>query len=160
MLLSSTTILNALPALDEISRERLPVRVALPIAQIRRRLKTEAESIEQVRESLVESHAMRDPAGAMVPAVDKQGEPLPGSVRVADADAFNRDLNELLSHQHDVTAPLIDPADLDALSLKPETLEALLFLFREVSPSIATAALDHADGTLARTEAMPVRVGG
>jgi hypothetical protein len=96
VVMTNAEVLDASAAVRELAEVSLPATASLKVVRMARALQAAAQDISQVRQQLVERYTERDAAGEPVPALDADGNALPGHVRLSDAAAFGREVASLL----------------------------------------------------------------
>lgn len=99
--------------LPELLRKELPIKVAMRLRVLSRRVNAELETYEEMRLALVEKHALRGEDGERLP-------PEEGKHKVAPA--FWEELNELLETE----APEIPPVRVEELGEVTVTTACLM----------------------------------
>lgn len=107
--------------LPELLSKELPIRAAMRVRVINRKVRVEMETYNEMRQKLIEQHAMRDAAGQII--VDEKGN---ANVKPEFWPQF-RELAE-------TETPAIEPLQLDELGdimVTPGCLDALGELIKE-----------------------------
>ena len=111
--------------LASLVKDRIPSKVALKLRKLARVVGQRVEDVEAERAKLLDAYGKKDENGKLVqgPRGD-QGEI---TIRLADPEAFNRDLAELMSQETEIVDELlIDPGEIETIEMiAVETLLAL-----------------------------------
>lgn len=132
MKVTNQTVREAFQAVQILGGSKLPVKVSLQVAKLKKELKDLAEPVEETRQTLVKQHA----------ELDKEGKPKQkenGEAIIKDREAFNADFKTLMDETVEVqSAKITLPATVastcdkchhnmdKALEIEPNILEALI----------------------------------
>lgn len=114
--LTNRQVLDLVPVLVELGRERLKPRAALAIQRLKRQIREHAADVEAVKQQIVEQHALKDDEGNVV----MEGATIRFTDQAAATTAWNEVLAETVEVGHTVALSwledvLISPDALDAL---------------------------------------------
>lgn len=101
--------------LPELLTKPMPIKAAMRVRVLNRKVRAEMETYHEMRQKLIEEHAQRDEGGNLI--VDETGN-------VQVAAAFWPAFHELMT----TDTPAVDPihaADLGEITVTPQTLAAL-----------------------------------
>lgn len=123
----------AAEGLTELGALALPAGVAFRIVRLTRELRGPLEDLETTEMRVVERYMERDAEGTPIPGTDAEGNPQPGTVRLVDAEAFGREMQDLLDTRVEMDLAPVAFAELEAADVRiaPRTLLALGPLLRE-----------------------------
>jgi len=116
---------DANEGLASLVKDRIPSKVALKLRKLARVVGQRVEDGEAERAKLLDVYGKKDENGKLVQGPrGAQGEV---TIRLADPDAFNRDLAELMSQETEIADDLlIDPGEIETIEMiSVETLLAL-----------------------------------
>lgn len=131
--LTGAQLRAAAEGIDEIGAKELPAGVAFRIARLARGLRDAVEDVGATELKILERYMERDAAGKPVPGSDDEGNPKPGTVRISDAEQFEREMQALLGAETELDVQPLALAELEAADVRvaPRTLLALGELLRE-----------------------------
>ncbi len=126
--MKNVDILTASQALAQLAQEKLPIGTGIKIRRLTRQVSDAAGDIDEERKALLEKHAKRDDAGAMV-FVDE------AKTQISVAPEFGQDWQALLNMDADI---IIDrplrPQDLNGIQIAPALLLGLGDLLTDEDP--------------------------
>jgi len=134
MQLTNLQVLNALQALNTLSQNKLPIRLGWKLNTALRELEPFAKAIDGPMQEIRTRFAVMDAEGTLVPAEDKDGNPIPNTVQIPNdkIELVNKEMDELLNQLvevHNVEFKLSEFPD--TLELQPVVLGALTPLIVE-----------------------------
>lgn len=125
-LMDSISSLKAFAAFD------VPIKTGFKLQRILRKVQTEVDTVQKLREMLLEKHTEKDGVGRKVHPQDAVGKPITTQFKLADPDAYRVDLEELNTTEITIGIDQIDPDELgDKIVVKSGVLMMLHWLFKE-----------------------------
>jgi hypothetical protein len=124
MQLTNRVVYDAVPALVELSRRELPIKLAHEIALTLRALRPQAQVVEEFRQKFIDKYCETDDEGKRVMGRGPQGEP---TVQLRDQEGFAADWREYLEQTDDFTVRPVAMNDLGSdVKIAPWVIDALL----------------------------------
>ena len=114
MRLKNSEIFNARTPLEELLRQRLPIKTSYKLAQTAAKLNEQLTIIDRVRLGLFETYGEKDPVNRLKVNIDPQSENFP---------KFASELGELMSEEVDMDIEVITLPD--TLEIEPASLMLL-----------------------------------
>ncbi len=111
--------------LSTITTKKLPIKMSFAIQKNAKRIKEIVDFANERQNDIIERCAERDDKGNFVPSEDGKG------IRIADAETFMKDMNELMETDMDIELVKINMEDVERCdeerfdSLTPNDLEAI-----------------------------------
>lgn len=124
MKLSNERILSDIKALGEISQKQLPIKVSYAIAKNISKIEAELKIYNKEREKLIDKYAVMDDKGKLV--LDKNGQ-----IKFKDAEAWNKDIRELLSIENEINIHTFPIGALEGYNMSPAELKAIDYMIDE-----------------------------
>lgn len=119
--LKNGELMGAVVALHDLGAERVPVKTALKIRRLLRELEPRARDVAEVRQQLLERHVKKDGKGEWV--WERQNEDGTGTVKLADPEAFNKEVTALMDETVECEALTVE--ELGNIEVRGETLYGL-----------------------------------
>lgn len=111
--------------LSTITAKKLPIKMSFAIQKNAKRIKEIVDFANERQNDIIDRCAERDDKGEYVPSEDGQG------IRIADAETFMKEMNELMETDMDIEFVKISMADVERCdeerfdSLTPNDLDAI-----------------------------------
>jgi hypothetical protein len=119
-------IIAAAEALSKLAQTKMSGALALKVLRIVRVINPEAESIDAIRQAVLDRCVARDDDGNPLAEVDAQNRPVPNRVVLRDAESYRREITELLAGETTLELPTLQEEEMESLKdLEPATLLAL-----------------------------------
>lgn len=134
MQLTNFQVLNALQALNSLGQSKLPFKLAWRVTTAIRSLDPFAKAVDEPMKEIRLKYALRDEAGNLVEAVDKDGANIPNTIQIPNDKVaiVNKEMDDLLLQTvevHNVEFKLSEFPD--TLELEPAVLSALTPLIND-----------------------------
>lgn len=128
MQLTNLQVLNALQALNVLSQQKMPIRLAWRITTAIRSLDPFAKATDEPMKEIRTRYAVKDEAGNFVEATDKDGNSIPNTIQIPNdkVAVVNKEMEELLNQTvevHNVEFKLSEFPD--TITLEPSVLNGL-----------------------------------
>jgi len=114
---------RAAQSLPIILDREIPAREAFLFARLSAQLSQELKIFEETRFKLIEKYGERDDNGNLIQEDNHY--------KISDPEAFQKEYNELLNHEIEVTFDPIDISRLDGINFKPRDLINLSVLLKD-----------------------------
>lgn len=129
MKITNQQLLESFQALQQLSNEKVPAKLAWKIQTARVTLQPFVEVLNKSLDEIRMKFALRNEAGDVVPGKDKDGNDLPGTLQIPSdkIQKANQELRDLLSEQLDILLNVtISIEDFpDSLEISANTLSGL-----------------------------------
>ena len=114
MKLTNGEIFNAKEPLQQLIKEKFPVKVSYGLAKLASKLDAQLQVIEKVRQGLIQTYGETDPDNPRQIRVDPQSEGFP---------KFAEELGELMTQEIEIVFDVVTLPD--TLEIEPKVLMAL-----------------------------------
>lgn len=128
MQLKNIEIMGALQALNTLSQNKLPIRLAWKITTAIRSLQEFAKALDEPMQEIRMKYAVRDDNGNVAEALDEKGEKLPNTIQIPNDKIaiVNQEMNELMDATVEVNNVQFALADFpDTMEMEPSMLTML-----------------------------------
>ena len=131
MKLTNLQVLNAMYALNSLSQQKMPVKLAWKITTAVRSLEPFAKAVDEPMKDIRMKFAVKDDNGNYLEAVDSDGNLLPNTVQIPTdrLTIVNKEMDELLSQIIEVHNVQFNLSDFpDSLQVEPVVMNALMIM--------------------------------
>ncbi|MCC7575003.1 hypothetical protein KO361_05405 [Candidatus Woesearchaeota archaeon] len=120
MKLKNRVVIEAIPALNNLSDVKLPVKTSYVIAKNIRELSKILEDIEKIKKQVFDKWVEKDKDGNPISEGNKEGV-----FKLKKNNEFNKEMNELLDIENDVNISTVTLDDLEGVDLTPGTIMSI-----------------------------------
>jgi hypothetical protein len=130
MELSNQQVLNAVPVLQELVKEKVPIKVSFKLLTVVEKLEDIIRIFNTTKQNLVAAHTKRDEEGNPIPFVDEEGKPDPNRLLIDRPQEFQESLLELQSATSEVDVDQIHIDELGDINIQTEALMQIKWLIK------------------------------
>ena len=124
--ITNAQLVVAAEAIARLAQTKMSGTLALKIMRLVRVINPEAESIDAVRQSVLDRCVARDAEGNPLPELDSQSRPVPNRVVLQDIESYRREITQLMAAETTLDLPSLHEDEIEGLTdLAPATLLAL-----------------------------------
>jgi len=119
--------MEGLEALHELQLVELPAVLAFRVAKTALALDPLVKSMNMARKGLFDKYGEKDSDGKVITEAREGGD----VVKIADNEAFVKEMDLLMAAHNDIPLEAISISDLDGFNVKPMVFTNLMWLFQE-----------------------------
>ncbi|AAK79844.1 hypothetical protein BJV85_002116 [Clostridium acetobutylicum] len=124
MELSNRKIIENLSALRTVSNKQLPIKASYAIAKNINKIEEELKIFRKEKEKLINKYGQKNNNGKL--AIDDKGK-----IELADAEGYNKDLNELLDIKTDIDIHKFKLDIINNVQFSPLEIQAIECMIEE-----------------------------
>lgn len=124
---------SASAAFNEILNIDLPTSISWKIAKVAKEIDSLIILRKESINNIIKKHSEKDEDGNMVAGKDSEGKEIPGTTKIVDPAAYNKELEEFDQLENEIDFDPISIATIEEKndSIKPSILFNLSFLFTD-----------------------------
>lgn len=120
---------EAISALNSLIDMDINASAAFRLSRIIKELSSIVEDKVKMEKRILEKWAVTDDNGNIVEAIDEAGNVIRGAVKIKDADAFTKEMSELMELENEIPFERMKFEDLGLKTAKVKDLIKIEFLF-------------------------------
>lgn len=131
MIIIKNSQLNSetLSVLNKLMDTEINARLAFQLMKIMKEISSLVDDKLKLEKKILDKFSEKDENGNVILATDESGEPIPGSVKIKDSDAFNKSMYELMMVDNEVGYDKINFEELNLSTIRVKDLLQIEFLF-------------------------------
>ena len=120
---------DTLMVLNKLMDMDINAKLAFKLMKIMKEISSLVDDKLRLEKKILDKYMEKDQNGDPVLAQDESGNLIPGSVKVADAESFNKSMYDLMNLENEVGYDKIDFEELYLETIKVKELMQIEFLF-------------------------------
>ena len=120
---------DTLMVLNKLMDMDINAKLAFKLMKIMKEISSLVDDKLRLEKKILDKYMEKDQNGDPVLAQDESGNLIPGSVKVADAESFNKSMYDLMNLENEVGYDKIDFEELNLETIKVKELMQIEFLF-------------------------------
>mgnify|MGYP001223504038 CR=1 FL=1 len=130
MNVKNSDLINAVPALNELLEQKLPVKTAFKLAKLTRIVQPAVDSYNDVLQKLQQEHCEKDEEGN--PKIIPTDDPNVNRIVMKDWDTFAAAHQDLLDAETDLGMDALDIEEFGDIDIEGATLFQISWLFKDL----------------------------
>lgn len=130
MIIKNSDLNNeSIEALNTLIEQDINAIIAFRLTRVIKELSSILEDKLKMEKKIFDRWVEKDENGVPVVPLDKEGQPIEGSVSITDVDTFTKEMSDLMGIENEVAFEKIRFEDLGLVTAKIKDLMRLDFLF-------------------------------
>lgn len=130
MIIKNSDLNNeSIEALNTLIEQDINAIIAFRLTRVIKELSSILEDKLKMEKKIFDRWVEKDVNGVPVVPLDKEGQPIEGSVSITDVDAFTKEMSDLMAIENNVAFEKIQFEDLGLVTAKIKDIMRLDFLF-------------------------------
>lgn len=120
---------ETLSVLNKLMDMDMNAKLAYKLMKIMKEISSLVDDKLKLERRILDRHAEKSETGETLPAIDENGNRIPGAIKVKDPDAFNKEMFDIMSLENEVGYEKINFDELNLTTIKVKDLMQIEFLF-------------------------------
>ncbi len=130
MIIKNSDLNNeSIESLNTLIEQDINAVIAFRLTRVIKELSSILEDKLKMEKKIFDRWVEKDENGIPVVPLDKEGQPIEGSVSITDVDAFTKEMSDLMAIENNVAFEKIQFEDLGLVTAKIKDIMRLDFLF-------------------------------
>lgn len=130
MIIKNSDLNNeSIESLNTLIEQDINAVIAFRLTRVIKELSSILEDKLKMEKKIFDRWVEKDENGIPVVPLDKEGQPIEGSVSITDVDAFTKEMSDLMAIENNVVFEKIQFEDLGLVTAKIKDIMRLDFLF-------------------------------